>query len=548
MNGRPQGLPAELDEIEDTIRLGKTQAADSMLKAFVVRKRQAKEDLRPVLWKVAQLSRRCGDYVFAVRLLHSHVQSESLGRPFGRLGDGGGGPPSAAEQAEYAIALLNLGGVIEARAILHETNETQYAPTELYRVFTDFTLWDYIAAEARLRTLYEKSEEASYQKTLIGVNWLSSLSYTRKWDEALAVAEELKSNIEMTKTSLLNANILEIETQVHLFKRDFARAQRCIEKAEDILSHHRGADRLYLERWKVLLPILKNRAHSLSSRPMLSSSSEAIDLVRRAYSHGEMEAGRVLEFHLLEAFPDEKEIRRLYHSSSSPGFHLVLDLHFGSMPQGPNGEGPPFAHQLSWLGHERPRRILELERKMEREMENRDGASSEDSELTKLENKLLSVLMSDSYRVQSVPALYFSVTGGRFFHPEASPNMIHQLLSRFRKKMKMKKAGWPVSVEFHRPGGFYLKSDHAIATSPLSSVEAPAPRLKKLIQELRLRFGQEEFAFSDVPPLYPERTLKRYLAIACKDGLLFRRGKNKGARYRLATGPMASCLSGRRCF
>ncbi len=494
---KKEHLDREIDRLNLLVRRGQGSWVPSQIEQLWLAHRKQLKVLRPYIASLGQLARRSGDARLATKLLHPWVRSD------GRVPVA----PSSAEIAEYAIALLNLGGREEAHNLLQQKAAQSYPSTTLYQVFCLFSGWQYEEAELKLKTLFnDHGPKMSYEKAIVGVNWLSSMAYAKKWTDGLALADELKNYLKKEKSWLLLASVYELETHIYFFKKEQVHARAALIGASDLIQKHIGQERLYLERWKVLLPLL--------SLPADRELMHAIDSLKcKAYESNELEVAREIDFIFAYLTEDSKTIRRLATLSDGLGLQNSLRLYF-EIPKLKASEKIRFQHEINRLKTQGRGPIYSAEL-LNGGVRIGHGKEVEiEIPLTKKERRLLGGFFADGYRPLKVITAAACLNPGSHFSPFSSPISTHQILFKLRQKMiphipresfDYKEIGWNLD-------GTYNLSNYQ-KNVPIEELEAEA-----FILDLRREFGTRAFQISDISGELPRRSLQRKLAMSVSRG------------------------------
>ncbi len=477
-------ISLKLSSLDSLIKAGQGNRALAELKALW--KSRSKNFLRPYISDMTQIARRGGDYKLALQISHAVVRTD-----FKR------NPPAPVEVAEYAVALLNLGGKDEARELLWSLPNNSFPLHALYKSFVLFNDWDYLEAQSLLEEAFVNAEPDSYYQRLIGVNWLAALTYIKRWDQAQSLAQTLIANLTTHQNWLLLANVFELQTQMEIFKGEFTKAQNLMTKAHSLISEHTGSDRYYLERWHRLLPVLQNAVQE----------KEFLDLKKDAYIRGDMEAAREMDFAVAVVTGNPEVILRLRTGSASFGLQKIMDIHFGKTSSTLSTE---FTHEISRL-----ETAEKTAKKIHCEGQTLFFNSGKSLDLTLKEFRAVSALLKDHYRPLSLPAIHFAISPDQYFNPFTTRNAVQQIFSKLRRKL----SSVDLEIRNFQTRGWYLHAPYPLTFDNHFFAKAH-PEIQHFIDQLKETFGDKPFQLRDIPALFPKRTMQRLLQKASMEGLI----------------------------
>ncbi|MGZ3782330.1 MAG: hypothetical protein ACXVCY_16890, partial [Pseudobdellovibrionaceae bacterium] len=162
------------------------------------------------------------------------------------------GTPSSAndrERAEYAILLMKIGSVEEAKNILSNLKKDEVPELDMYRAFCEMALWNYDEAIMFLKKYLTYSNNG-YQRLVARTNLVSALVWTERSSESEALLNELIVEAEKTQSLRLFANCLELKSQFFLQANDYQACESNLERARAILNSSSTSDQLFIQKWQ----------------------------------------------------------------------------------------------------------------------------------------------------------------------------------------------------------------------------------------------------------------------------------------------------------
>jgi tetratricopeptide (TPR) repeat protein len=485
-------IGAELDLIEAQTRQGRLGSA-----RMLIRKISLKGIKRTHRLRLAQLARRVGLSLAAVRILNPIVRPKKI------LLD----PASHSEKAEYAAALIDAGAVNEGNDLLVDLDYRREPRILLFRSFGLFTHWDYAAAVPLLET-YIKTCRDDYQKLVGQVNLAAALVTLNKSEQAEPV---LKSLVELTQKQghlRLHANCLELLAQLHFTRDQFAKAEKCLEEASEVLKSTGSLDEFFVKKWSLFL--------EMSKRPVTESDRKRLDLVKAtALRKNHWEGARDCDYFLAKRLNDVSLLTHLYFSTPHQGFRDRVKNVL-------KGEPAEYIWNLK-SDHKRPHTYFDL-------ASGRDSRSDISLKVDQLPYRMLVILSADFYKKSRVPALFANLYPGEYYDPETSHFRVHQVLERLKKWFTVNELPLAISEDH----GFYSLDANGTYGIRKTLHDQKKTPLEKKIWELTHSVRGSEFstvalAQSSGRPL---RSVQRLIEAGVKTGILEQTGETWNRSYK----------------
>lgn len=202
-------------DLDNRIRLGKAREV-----VHILHKLNTAKIPRDLLAEAANIARRAGIPLFAVRLLNPIVRNQ----------EGLIHPATLREQAEYAVALTRIGVVTEAKKILESLSSDTDPMISLYRAYAAFAQWDSKSAIRHLEEFVVSPGVDDYMRLVGQVNLASGLIGASQYSGAGDLLEDLRGKTLVAGHDLLYGNCLELSSQLAMFQKDFAQAQTFIDQ------------------------------------------------------------------------------------------------------------------------------------------------------------------------------------------------------------------------------------------------------------------------------------------------------------------------------
>ena len=476
-------LIAELDaaiRAGDVAGAGKTLAGQNF----------AKVD-RELRLPLATLSRRCGLYMLGLKLLTPIVRGAELKLHF---------RATPHEKVEYAALLQKSRSIGEALSILSSVSPDDVPESLLYKSFCHFNRWEYADAVPHLDK-YLSYPLADYAKLVGQVNLGAALAMINDHSRALEVLSATLVAARENRHTRLQANCLEILSQVYIQAGDFDGAEEKVRAASEILHQATTRDSLFILKWKAVIAAEK-----------LKSPEPIRQLKAEAQKRGEWEVFRDAELKELKFEFQPGLLARLYFGTPYEAFRRRIHSELGE-----------FSLPDHFRFGARSGKCLDMGTgKLDGKPWTKPGGKI---------HQVLYALMLDFYEPMNVGRLFSELFAGEYFNIFSSGHRVHQLIHRTRSELE--KTQVPISI-VEQNGCYRLDWGEDI------SVKVPLAKLQ--VDWYQVRFARA------LEVLSPDRFFSRkevmaamnltraeydrFVETALAKGDIERKGVGSGVRYR----------------
>lgn len=393
-----------LQSIDEFIRLGHLPEARRALKALSPSKIP-----RDNLATFANLLRRTGLIEKGLRLLNDIVRSDSnliVATP--------------EEKIEYAMLLVRVGAIHEARDLLASVSSDSYPEVLLYQTFTMTPEWRYAETIPLLEKYIQRVTDRPNQILIAKVNLIAAQIFCRKNDGLQELFQDAISSAQKYRYNFLLGSLYELAAQFEIARERYDRAEQNLDKAQSILGATNSQESFYVVKWRTLIRILQD-----SKKP--EAESEIAVLRKKALLLNDFETVRDCDFHLLRFKESQSLFDYLFCGSPSASYRKRLTETF------PQYKTPTASYNWQLSGQPTTsRRFLFV-----KTAQTGDGKSF--TELGQAPHKLLLLLTRDFYRPQRLIQLATEIFEGEYTHPIYTPSKMHQILARLRADLKKAK-------------------------------------------------------------------------------------------------------------
>ena len=473
------------EECQELLRLGQGAQVVSRLSALNIAKIPDSERQA-----FATLSRRANLFSVGLKIMLPLIRDARGFRPVRE---------KPAAWAEYAFILHKVGSTPEALGILRQIDASMVPDAYLFRAFCSFNQWDYESVPEVLKAYVGHTSVTGYQKLVGQVNLASALIVLKKEEEAEALLGRILEECRTGGHTRLFGNAHELSAQLELSRKRYDAARKHLEEASKILASDSTSDRLFVEKWKSVIPALErgDTTHLASARKL-------------ALEQGHWETVRELDNVLARATKDETLVRKLYFGTPYEGYRKLLLENYGEAVE----LGESFD-----LGTKGP--VYEVS----------TGRLDDERALNpgKTTQRIVALLSGDLYRPLRIGAIFSSMFPDEHFDVHSTPNRIYQLI--FRARSEMKAARLPLAIE-ETESLFHLKGTRPHVLR-LSSGDAPKSREEVHLIEVSKLFERREFSTRDLRDEMglAESTAKRVLRAGVKLNRLRVIGTGRDTRY-----------------
>lgn len=497
-------LSDTLQSIDELIRQSNLSGARQALRKISPSK-LPRESLAPV----ANLLRRTGLIEKGLRLLNDIVRSDSnliVATP--------------EEKIEYAMLLVRVGAIHEARDLLASVSSDAYPDVLLYQTFTMTPEWRYAETIPLLEKYIQRVTDRPNQLLIAKVNLIAAQIFCGKHEGLEALFKEAITSAKKYRYNFLLGSLYELAAQFEIARKRYDVAEENLSKAQSILGATGSQESFYVFKWRTLIRVLRD-----PQRP--EAESEISLLRKKALSLNDFETVRDCDFHLLRFKGSQSLFNYLFCGSPSPDYRKRLTETF------PHFKIPSalYPWQLSGESATSRRHIFVKEA--------RTGDGKSFTELGQAPHKLLLLLTRDFYRPQRLIQLATEIFEGEYTHPIHTPSKMHQILARLRADLK--KAKLPLRIvskdqKLHLEGirNCTLIKDWTFDSNRVDSVSLYMTQLEGL--------GSGQFSAKDAATLWDcsVSTASRRLAQSCKMGRCHQFGKGRFTRFQLFQNDMST--------
>lgn len=452
--------------------------------------------------RVAYLASRCELPLIALKLLRPFV------RPTPRAPE----TPTPEEIIEYAFALMTLGAVREATALLKPNNTNP--KSFLYAAYCSIRQWDYAAAIDSLKKYIALVENKSardsaspYEMRVARVNLCAAFVVEHRFSEATALISPLIEEAVREKNKTLLGNLYEIHAQLCFFQKDFIHARKNLELSHTALGSASGSYSLFIQKWSALCEFYEKPAQKSPPPSFLKLRNEALkseswEIVRDLDLHAALRSQNMSLFRQVYFGTRFEAYRtRILKQAVSEGIAVTLL------------ESPRATHSYSDIAgsqNYKSQHVLE-----------KTGIP-----LHSLEFRLIHFLCSDYYRPFTGTEIFEAVYSGEYFNPSSTPVKIRQLIKRARANPKIVRI---LEIK-NKKSLYFLKPKVRIEhTLFISSHDHHLTQFHRL----RDHFQDKPFSSQELASLFglSQRSVQRMIKELQASKLIESKGKGRLTRY-----------------
>ncbi|MCC7441861.1 MAG: hypothetical protein IT285_09515 [Bdellovibrionales bacterium] len=499
------GLDAEIRGIRLLIQGGRTEeAAAAFTKALKRRiKRRHLRWLANIAWRLEMPEK-------ALSLLARHVRSHGRKAAADKF-----------EKMEYGVALIEAGAYDEGFELLGELTPSDFPELLLFRSFYHFHRHDHAAAIPLLEELIMIPGRPGPNGKLNAKIFLASA--LEHADADLGRAAHLLEEVIAASTPSIHGyahrNALLILAQVRVHQGLLDEAERALAGLESVCRSEKNIfGTLLLPKWRAILAL--RRASSAADRREAALALEAIRAGLRG-TPNEWRARRC-DAELARCAGDRDAFLRAYFGTPALRYREKIARELGfEVPDSyrftlfskPGSEAPVVVSAIDGINTAGAARLP-------------TGGAPQ---------RLFRALCADFYRGLRIAEICEALYPGEYFNPQSSPLRAQQVIRRLRDWFRQ--AGVPL-VLTTRANVYRLE-----ATAPCE-IEVPSPSVKRaprhaLLLGLIERFGLGWFTAGDLAAArgMSSRSSLRLLKQALEAGFLERKGRTRGASYRVQPSP-----------
>jgi hypothetical protein len=411
------------------------------------------------------------------------------------------------EKAEYAGALIKMGALTEALAILDSLESKRDTKVLLLKAFAHMAQWDYAGAIPLLREYIDSPGLTLYQRLVGESNLCDSLAFVED-KSAEAEIEKTLEEASRHQFPMITGWVHLSQIDLALTREDVPTAEKALACAEKDYRESTSIESLFVKKWRAIVSLYKNGPKKNVLEELEAVRNEA----REKWQ--DWETIRDCDFHQAVRSDSVELQKYVYYGTSHESFRERLLRH--CMHFKPASE--PYLWQMPW------------NKTADTVWEPFSGTTPFRKKLVAsgtLNIRLLAALSSDFYRPLRVAALMEQLYPGEFFNDESSPVRIRFAIRQLRTFLSSVKS--PLLVE--ECGGAYR-----LAAKKPSAILLPR-NVKPENTEmdfLKDNFSQKaSFTATEVCQAFSvaQRTASRILQEAEAKGLIGRSGKARATVY-----------------
>lgn len=447
------------------------------------------------LLMAASYATRANSPELAIRILHPliHPTSKVIR------------PPTDAEKAEYALALLRSGAYAECALLLKKVSVKEVPKVLLYKALLKLSEWNYAEAIPFLKEYIREPRITSYERLVGKINLVPCLITENHLPEAKVYLTEVLEETSDQKLFLLNAIAMRYLGNLEIQRKNWEGALTHFESAETLLKDFPGLELYFARKWSAIARVFISKGSRESIRDLELIRAEATTLQH-------WESHRDIDFHLA-LFKGEKEnFLGLYRGTPWPEYRKRILKEMGEVPPG------AYAWKIT----------VNLDQKDFQQVDLLKGAEKLAFKGGQVLHRLYHTLLSDHYREFSLGMLFEKLFPGEFYDPKSSQYRIHQPVRRLRAWFK--KNSIPLTIE-NSAGGYKLRAERncEIIIRPETSAVSLVDYRLELI---RTKLGGE-FSTAEATSLLQmeRRNAAHLLKTAVDQGFLVKKGKAMHTRY-----------------
>lgn len=457
---------------------------------------------REVLCRIVNLARRTRLERWGMKLLFPFVRGEEPGQS-----------ASTQEICEYASALMELGSLDEANALLQTIDPKSEPKALLYRAFVSFRVWDGGGAREALYQ-YLQHDLDDYSRLVGEVNLAAALVQTKAVEEAGALLARLESLARTQGKNMLLGNILELRSQIAIHRRRWADAEEWLSQSRKLLedSHHDSL--LFTLKWQAVLGLCQGHAGAVG---------QLAEVQQRARRMRIWETVRDCDRHLAVHSRRSDLLNRLFFGTPYRAFREILLQEYPEPSQ--------LREHYDWIGGKNSPQWKVLVDLSSWENEGEEGTLRPGQ----LVHAMVAVLSADLYSPQKMGTLFGALFPGEHFNPHSSPEKVYKVIQRARSWFDQ--SGIGLSIE--QNSGFYrlrVLAGTAIRLHKRESNSIARPeKVDHLVEYLQQNFFDKAFSARELATTLAvsPRTVNRLLKEAAAKGLVEQSGKGPSTRFRV---------------
>ncbi len=483
-----------LDTLEEQIRTNSAPKLEHFLKSHTY------EIPRPLTARYVNLIRRMGGPKYALAILNPIVRNELS-------------KPTTEEIIEYATCLCRVGLIDEGVGLLNSIANEPYAEIQFELALACMSKWDYSKAIPYLIKYLSFKELSSYKVCVGEINLAAAYIYTNEIKKAENLLRKLIVKMQKNNFSLLWGNALELQGEIAFANRHYDQANKLFEEAAEKLQFANPRYRLYQEKWKVILRMIRENGSK-------DSLLECHQLRKKVAEIHDWNSLREIELYKAIVTKNLEAITYLYYGSPYLEYRRRILAAWGKSL---NIENEHYDRKIG-PGVAQEKNVFDI-------AAGRDLFTGAKLKVGQNMYRLLQVLTSDFYAPFLTTKLFSLVFKNVFFNPATSPKQVHQLVKRLSDWFVDNKI--PLAIKYGNAGyrlraekGYVLRIPTNVTVR--SKIDDFMELLKRngLVKNFQVKEVIEKLHLS-------RRSTFRLLSEAVARGKLERKGRSQNTVYRV---------------
>ena len=452
---------------------------------------------RSLTARYANLIRRMGGTKHALAILNPIVRND-----FDK--------PSIEESIEYASCLCRHGLVEESINLLNSIINESYPEIYYELAIAYISKWDYPSSIPYLIKYLSFKNLSSYKICVGEVNLAAAYIYTNENEKAESLLKKLITKLQKNGFNLLCGNALELLGEIYLSKGELDHAMKLFNESGEKLQSSNPRYQLYLEKWKVIIKMLKENGSP-------ESLQECDGLRKKAAALHDWNSLREIELYKAVVTKNTEAILNLYYGVASAEYRKrILLIWRAPLPieeyyDRKIGPGAALATKVFDIA---------AGKDLQTEAQLKPGQGM---------HRLLQALTSDFYAPFLTTKIFSHVFKDVFYNPATSPQQVHQVVNRLNDWFVENKI--PLTVK-HSKAGYRLRAEQAYILR-IQMDKAPRTKNDDFIHLLKSNGLVKDFSVKMVIERLniSRRSVTRLLSEGVASGKLIRRGRSQSTMY-----------------
>ncbi len=455
------------------------------------------ETPRSLTARFANLLRRMGGTKHALAILNPIVRNDFE-------------KPTIEETIEYASCLCRHGLVDESITLLNSIVNEPHAEIQYELAIAYISKWDYPSSIPYLLKYLSFKNLSPYKICVGEVNLAAAYIYTNENEKAESLLKKLIVKLQNSGFNLLCGNALELLGEIALSKGDFNQASEFFKESGAKLQSSNPRYQLYLEKWKVIIKMLRENGSQ-------ESLLECSQLRKKAAELHDWNSLREIELYKAVVTKNVEAITNLYYGVPSSEYRKRILLIWGK----------PLKIEDNYdrkIGPEsvKAKKIFDISagKDLQTGAQLKPGQSM---------HRLLQTLTTDFYAPFLTTKIFSHVFKDVFYNPATSPQQVHQIVKRLNDWFLENKI--PLTIK-HSKAGYRLRAEEAYILR-IQMNTALRTKNDDFINLLKSHGLIENFSVSMVINTLniSRRSVTRLLSEGVASGKLVRRGRSQSTLY-----------------